>query len=817
MKQNRVWIFLLAISLSAAMEPPKAPAKPVLPQGAAIPFKVITPGLKKTLVEGAHKTVILNAGQAQKVADSITLAIQRTNARASNKLILLFVHKGNEAFAPHLADQASRVYKAFGQMAISLAANRFNASGPEKGRPLSNSQLQVPESEIELISYTYGQQEEKEATKLLDLFIHSLETLNAQKNLKIAIVAAGESAHIVNSMSQEAKRNPLDTLIYFQSPIYEWSPTATNYSYNPKMSPQNFVHLYHLYTKDAPQIPADQGRASWYYLERKYRQQARIENGSLISPVKNIRALKVDLAGQLVDVSLEDFFDENAIKNYFPLFEQADFYQVNSDLIAKVFEQSQEPQEITIPAIAINRFVKLNGDTLEQSFGSSIIGSQYFYPIIQLQGISLKELKRAFSLEVEESLGQLVNITSIPAAEGWYIIKKLVGSVGTDIARIKQQHIDVLSNPLFEFTVPAAAQQFSYIITDRVRKSIQAVTAQTGLSQAFIEGQMKLGAYYMSSLLTGHEANIPTRNQEEYLRSIIAIIWFLYNQAIENKQMFQEGTFVIEDTGWRINNFLMNYIQTYGGVNGRQFKNPKNFNSPFVFFNQPLTQTIKDPELHVSYNPYGYPRESSHYKVSQKEFRHYGIDIRIGTSAELPLLPASKRHLLFGKIPLIENKEIKKQLLFIKPENYGLYYKDGLIYHGKELLESWARKANLTITKDDDPSYAKERIPTEFLKEFAEALEVSDLPPKTKAEAFVLAQQDNWGMKILYFDSLMEKPAIKALEKKYNFMYAHLPLRSGREVIITHQDLQNILRIDQQQQSLVWMQKPVACERVRAA
>lgn len=481
---------------------------------------------------------------------------------------------------------------------------------------------------------------------------------------------------------------------------------------------------------------------------------------------------------------------------------------MNSDLIGKVFDQTEAPA-----SVAINRFVRLNGNVLEQPVGASMVGYEYYYPVITLEGISLKEIRRAFSLEVEESMGQLINITSIPTAQGWYVVSKLLGDVGTDINRIKLMHAKVLSNPLYEFRVNANANQFAYIITNKVKEAVKGIVNQTGLSQDFIEGQIKLGAYYMSLLLTDQTATIPTRNQEEYLRSIIALIWFFYSQAIENNQIFEEGTFVLEDVGWRINNFLMGYVQTYGGtVAGLKAKK---------WFNQLLTGTIADPDLNASFNPFAYPRESSHFTVSQQQFRHYGIDIRFGNSGELPLLPAGKRHLLFGK------SDPKRQLLFIKPENFGLYYKDGFIYHGKELGESKARKLGFTTKSDDDISYAKERVPTAFLKDFTQALQESGMDKDSIARLLALAQKDDEGIKILYVDSaLLQKPALKALEEKYANLYTHLRLRTGREVILTDQDLRTILRLVQapaaqqqpQKQSVAYrIQKPIAAKRERTA
>lgn len=773
---NLIWFVLVCLKISgmdAPISAPQVPAPPLL-----VNWTLGTDAFRKMIKESARKTIILNDNQADKVTQNIkTVVNKRSVAKHQDKLVVLFVHKGDESFALAWQDPKSTTFGAFKKMALALAQIRF-APVAEKGRPLAQSVGAINGADVELITYAYGPEPVEEAAKLLDLFLHSLETLNQNKNLKIVIVAEGESAHVVNIMSQAAKRNPIDTLIYFQSPIYEWIPAATNYSYQSEASPKNFAHLYHVYTKGAPQIPGWSAQ-SLLYLERKYRQQARIENGQLVSPVKNIRALKVSPAGQLENFSLADFFNEQAINNYANLFAQADNYQVNTDLIAKVFDQSQASG-----SLAINRFVRLNGNTLEQSFGSSLVGYEYYYPIISLEGVSLKDLRRQFSLEVEESIGQLINITSIPTLEGWFVVSKLLGDVATDLARIKKDHISVLAHPLYELKVPVYVEQFSYLLTDKLKKAINTISQTSGLSAEFIENQIKLGAFYLRALLADQLEAIPTLTQEQYLRSIIAIIWFLYSQAIENNQQFDEGTFVIEDTDWKVNQFLMNYVRTYGAaVSGYQKKK---------LINQPLTGTLTDPDLNLSFNPYAYPRESSHFKISQRQFRHYGIDVRFGNSGELPLLPANKRHLLFGKT------DAKRQLLFIKPENYGLYYKDGFLYHGSEFVESNARKLGLTIKTDDDPSYAKERIPKKFLEDFTAALQEAGFQKDTLARLVLLAKNDDEGIKILYVDdALLQKPPLKALEQKYAKLYNHLRLRTGREVILTNQDLRTILRLRQ--------------------
>ncbi len=81
--------------------------------------------------------------------------------------------------------------------------------------------------------------------------------------------------------------------------------------------------------------------------------------------------------------------------------------------------------------------------------------------------------------------------------------------------------------------------------------------------------------------------------------------------------------------------------------------------------NPSITGTVKDPARASADNPFAYSRVSSHYKLEQKTYRQYGIDIRLDKNSEaLPLLPIGKRHLVFGIIDQARN------LIYLKPENY---------------------------------------------------------------------------------------------------------------------------------------------------
>jgi hypothetical protein len=780
MKQNIFWLLIGSLNLGAMDAPQQA-----ISQRPNISWINDTDGLKNALQAGASeqaapKRILINKGhRLEQLLKNTVLMTHKPGA--AGKLVVLFVYEETEDYRGVFNNPSTDGYKELGHLMAHIAQKRF-AAVQEKGALASvvKPELQQVTQDIRLISYAYGsinskkdlELQKNEKAALLADFIASLPVLYGQ-DIKLVIVAKGESTDIVNRATHKAGTT-IDTLLYFQAPIYEWKWnqgwTSGEYEYNSALAPASFTHLYHLYSKS--------GWTSKTYPERKFKQQAKVERNQVAMPVKNVRSLKV-VNNSLDDFTDADFLKSQAIKNYPALIDQIDNYAINFDLLAKVYDQDVQ----SVPAVAINRFVTLKDNKLVASYGSSLmslIGNEYFYDIAPASPALINNIKQAFSTEVQESLGQLINITSIPAPEGWGSF--VLGSLKEDVKRIKKQYDLVLKSPLYAFTVLPQAQQFAHIITPAVRAEFEKFNKLFNISSDYAFGQMQLGALYMSYLLQGNAAAIPTNTQEAYMRSIIAIIWYLYALALDKNQGFEEGTFVIEDINFILYNFLWGYVRRFGDpVTGQMIRQVR------VNINQPLRGTIEDPVLNMSYNLFAYPRESSHFKESQKNFRHYGIDIRFGMSAELPLLPADKRHILFGKV------DEAKQLIFIKPENFGIYYKDGFLNHTYEFIESVARKSGFTKRNDDDAMYRKERIPDQFIKDFDAALRQENVPDKNRAELIVRAQNIENGIKTIYFDGLMSKPAIQALEQKYRGLYDHLDMRIGREVIIRNQKLRSLV------------------------
>ena len=152
--------------------------------------------------------------------------------------------------------------------------------------------------------------------------------------------------------------------------------------------------------------------------------------------------------------------------------------------------------------------------------------------------------------------------------------------------------------------------------------------------------------------------------QPEHLAAIFSVMWYLYSEAINKQQAFVDGSFIIIDPDFKLYNFLMHYARR---------------------FNPTLTGTNADPLSHGSDNPFAYSRDSSHWKTTQQIWSHYGIDMRFAPDqTSQPLLPAGKKHLLFG---IVADQPTPR--LFIKFEDDGIYggktFADKL-YNGWELV-----------------------------------------------------------------------------------------------------------------------------------
>lgn len=295
-------------------------------------------------------------------------------------------------------------------------------------------------------------------------------------------------------------------------------------------------------------------------------------------------------------------------------------------------------------------------------------------------------------------------------------------------------------------------------------------------SEADAMNQIKLGAVWAYRLITDQKAlisQLEKKSQAEHLNAVNALSWFFYAHALKSKRGFEEGTMVIEDKDFKFYNFILTYLKRV---------------------NPSITGTLADKANHVTLNPFGDSRDSSHFKESQKTDRHYGIDSRWSENAQATKdFPAAKRHLLFGIV------DRDKELIFIKPENYGLYLWDGVLSgndgwggHTWEFIAAQIRKNALAqrigmVHKDDDhPDYAKERTPKHFLGTIKAALErVNNLAPSRYRDIMKIAQNDGIKMLANLPEELKADQQLNAVRVEYDNSdeFDNVEYRYGRERI----------------------------------
>lgn len=286
----------------------------------------------------------------------------------------------------------------------------------------------------------------------------------------------------------------------------------------------------------------------------------------------------------------------------------------------------------------------------------------------------------------------------------------------------------------------------------------------------------------------------------EYVHDIAALVFYFYSKAVQKGQGFSSGTFVIYDPGFRLYNFLYSYVKSRW--------------TPNNMFQEIL--------LDVSSRG-AYPRKSTHFNnyylftkkakrrrfrtiVKKKNFIHYGIDM-----PKTILLPAQKKHVLFGKV------EIDPPLTFIKLEKHGLG-KTGVLQHIRGLRESQIRKAigkavNLLHSKgivtagsrfdsllkdfsasssDDTADTRRENIPVTTLATFLGLL-VADGSPFKKDEIEkgpIKAFGIQYMLKLAneYSKGPLGTPTWRAALSEFaqtiQKQYDHPTLRMGREVIL---------------------------------
>lgn len=305
-----------------------------------------------------------------------------------------------------------------------------------------------------------------------------------------------------------------------------------------------------------------------------------------------------------------------------------------------------------------------------------------------------------------------------------------------------------------------------------IKKDAPEIDSKLQIDPVYYSDQVTKGRKYADAIYENRLHDIPTATQQEYLQSLIALNWHLYDLAIQKGQGFVEGTFVVE--GFELYDFHMAYAKR---------------------FNPDIKGTPQDPLLHVSYNPFAYSRDASHFTHLKPQYRPYGIDIRFG--ADKPsetLLPANKRHILYGKL------DEEEKLFYLKIENFGIHTSD-VVGHSKEYGSAQLGKNNFAassiraiasrfgyiIPVDSGEGNQKERTVPQFLTDFDETIAAAEnLSNEHKKSYMGMARIE--GFKMLYHTPLLSLPGIQALTKKYTNdakKYDHMRWRTGQEVILS--------------------------------
>ncbi len=193
---------------------------------------------------------------------------------------------------------------------------------------------------------------------------------------------------------------------------------------------------------------------------------------------------------------------------------------------------------------------------------------------------------------------------------------------------------------------------------------------------------------------------------------IVDIIWYLYAVALNKNQPFDHGTLVIKDSHFALYDLLISYVK---------------------LVNKRMTGTFSDTPSWISFNPFAYSRASTHFPVSQRSYRQYGIDVRFKKNEKVcSFLPSDKCHILFGIV------DAELELLFIKLEHHGIYAYDGWFGHmhgfcssrtrralpslEKILPQSWYDWVEKKVGHNDDPGSRRERVPLVVKKSYEQFL-----------------------------------------------------------------------------------------------
>jgi len=143
----------------------------------------------------------------------------------------------------------------------------------------------------------------------------------------------------------------------------------------------------------------------------------------------------------------------------------------------------------------------------------------------------------------------------------------------TDLGGMREQIIQILN----------AAAFYAKLLLSNPDQSTKIMLAFHGKLHPEL---VKNGSKIACSLFTG--VTLPRMDQRTYLDSIIDLMLFYYDMAIQKNQPFSEGTFVLQDLGNRIYDFLLNYVKM---VNPDALTATPSFENPTIQLANPRKST----------------------------------------------------------------------------------------------------------------------------------------------------------------------------------------------------------------------------------
>jgi len=178
------------------------------------------------------------------------------------------------------------------------------------------------------------------------------------------------------------------------------------------------------------------------------------------------------------------------------------------------------------------------------------------------------------------------------------------------------------------------------------------------------------GEKFLKIVRENRSAALKNSQKRECMASLV---WYLMFIAVEQKKGFSQGTFRIEDPGFKVFDYF------------RRFQGPDSSESEVPVF---------------------YLRASSHFPgITPEGESHYGIDIHEGCENSPAPLPADKRTVVFQ---CLADPASSRQEIYIKPEDFGCKNLREFLLHGAD----WVRTR---FVKPEQKGFQKEHPPQRFL------------------------------------------------------------------------------------------------------